>query len=65
MCAFITKATKSKGALKAFDRAKSGLRINENGEAIYSQDDGKEHKMVSSSNGGCVQVKSLKDAIVQ
>ena len=56
---------KSKGALKAFDRAKSGLRINENGEAIYSQDDGKEHKMVSSSNGECVQVKSLKDAIVQ
>lgn len=55
---------KSKGALKAFERAKACLRINENGEAIYrGEDDGKDYKMVTSN--GAVMVENLRDVIVQ
>ena len=53
---------KSKGALKAFDRVKACLRINSDGEAIYSQE-GKDHKMLSSN--GAIKVGTLRDVIVQ
>lgn len=53
---------KSKGALKAFDRFKANLRINDHGEAIYTEE-GKEFKMQTSS--GCPTVATLKNVIVQ
>ena len=53
---------KSKGALKAFDRVKACLRINEEGQAIYAQE-GTNHKMLTSK--GPVVVDSLRDVIVE
>jgi glutaminyl-tRNA synthetase len=53
---------KSKGALKAFERAKAGLRANGSGEAIFNDED-KEHRMITS--GGPVKVKSLMDVVIQ
>lgn len=54
---------KSKGALKAFDRAKAGLRANESGEAVHVVDGGSEHRMMTT--GGPIKVKSLTDADIQ
>jgi len=48
---------KSKGAVKAFERVKSCLRTNGDGEAIYVMD-GKEYRLMSS--GGPVTVATLK-----
>jgi tRNA-binding EMAP/Myf-like protein len=53
---------KSKGALKAFDRFKACLRINNDGDAIF-REDGKDFKMISSN--GPVRVTSLRDVVVQ
>jgi tRNA-binding EMAP/Myf-like protein len=53
---------KSKGALKAWDRAKAGLLTNGSGEATYRQDD-KSYRMMSS--GGPVMTLTLKNAIIQ
>jgi glutaminyl-tRNA synthetase len=53
---------KSKGAIKAFERAKAGLRANGGGEAIFNEED-KEHRMITS--GGPVKVKSLIDVVIQ
>jgi methionine--tRNA ligase beta chain len=53
---------KSKGALKAFDRAKAGLRANGSGEAVFNEED-KEHRMITSA--GPVKVKSLTDVVIQ
>jgi methionine--tRNA ligase beta chain len=53
---------KSKGALKAFDRVKSCLRVNSSGHAIFSND-GIEHQMLSSA--GPVKVSSLTNVVIQ
>ena len=52
---------KSKGAMKVWDRVKSKLRVNENGEATY-QDDGVVRKLMTSA--GPVRVRSLTDCII-
>lgn len=56
---------KSKGALKAFDRVKSCLRTNSDGEAEWMTNEGKKssHRFLTSS--GPVTTKSLKDSIIQ
>ncbi|KAL7548840.1 hypothetical protein ACHAWF_012101 [Thalassiosira exigua] len=51
---------KSKGALKVWDRIKSKLRVNEQGEATY-QDDSIKRIMTS---GGPVRVSSLTDCTI-
>ena len=53
---------KSKGALKAFDRVKSALRTNSDGEATWTKDDSS-HRLVTSQ--GPVKTASLKDAVIQ
>jgi hypothetical protein len=53
---------KSKGAMKAWDRAKAGLRLNGVGVAVYSDDSG-ECCMVSSA--GVITASSLVDAAIQ
>jgi methionine--tRNA ligase beta chain len=53
---------KSKGALKAFERAKEGMRANADGEASFLQD-GKSFRLMSS--GGPVRTASLRNAIIQ
>jgi glutaminyl-tRNA synthetase len=53
---------KSKGALKAFDRAKAGLKVNVSGGAIYN-DENSDHRMMTS--GGPVTVKSLTNVAIQ
>jgi methionine--tRNA ligase beta chain len=54
---------KSKGALKAFDRAMSGVKANENGEASYVDEDGSVYRLVTSA--GPVKTKTLKDSVIQ
>jgi methionine--tRNA ligase beta chain len=54
---------KSKGALKAFDRAMTGVKANENGEASYVDEDGSVFRLVTSA--GPVKTKTLKDAVIQ
>lgn len=53
---------KSKGALKAFERAKACLRVNADGEAIF-REEGKDYKMLTSC--GPSTVATLRDVIVQ
>jgi glutaminyl-tRNA synthetase len=53
---------KSKGALKAFDRFKECLYVNEDGNVVYRSDD-KDYNLISS--GGNVMVSSLKNVSVQ
>jgi methionine--tRNA ligase beta chain len=50
---------KSKGAIKAFERVKASLKVNDKGEAIYVDDDGGEYRMMSSE--GPVTVASLRN----
>ena len=52
---------KSKGALKVWDRVKSKLKVNENGEATYKDDD-TERKLLTSV--GPITVESLKESII-
>lgn len=49
---------KSKGAVKAFERAKAGLRANSDGTATFEN-----HRMMTS--GGAVTTSTLKDADIQ
>ena len=53
---------KSKGALKAWDRAKAGLKLNSDGEAVYSDNKGSYPMM---STGGPIKASSLADAAIQ
>jgi len=53
---------KSKGALKAFDRFKGGLKVNGNQEVIYDNE-GKQFRMMTRS--GPVQVSTLKSVNIQ
>jgi len=53
---------KSKGALKAWERAKAGLKANELGEAMFKAEDGGFRMMTS---GGPVKTSSLKDVPIQ
>ncbi|CAJ1933890.1 unnamed protein product [Cylindrotheca closterium] len=53
---------KSKGALKAFDRVKSALRTNSDGEATWTSGDST-HRLMSSQ--GPVKTTSLKDTVIQ
>jgi len=53
---------KSKGALKAWDRAKAGLKANASGEATF-QDGESVHRMMTSA--GPVKTTSLVDADIQ
>jgi methionine--tRNA ligase beta chain len=53
---------KSKGALKAFDRFKECLYVNDDGTVVY-RSDGKDYNLMSS--GGEVKVSSLKNVSVQ
>mmetsp|Transcript_12097 Transcript_12097/g.14205 ORF Transcript_12097/g.14205 Transcript_12097/m.14205 type:complete len:888 (-) Transcript_12097:153-2816(-) len=53
---------KSKGALKAFDRFKGNLKVNENREVVYA-DEGKQFRLMTRS--GPAQVSTLKDASIQ
>ena len=54
---------KSKGALKAFDRVKAALKANTDGEAIWTDEEGNSHRLVTSA--GPVKTKSLKDVVIQ
>ena len=54
---------KSKGALKAFDRAKEALRSNGDGEAIWADEKDAPHKLLTSA--GPVTTDSLKDSVIQ
>ena len=53
---------KSKGAVKAFERAKAGLRANSNGEATWT-DESSSFRLVSSA--GPVSTTSLSDSVIQ
>lgn len=53
---------KSKGALKAWDRAKACLRLNDDGEATYTDDRGC-HRLISS--GGPIKAATLTNAVIQ
>jgi len=53
---------KSKGAIKAFERVKSCLRVNSIGHAIFS-DEGVDYNMLSSA--GPVTVSSLTNVVIQ
>lgn len=53
---------KSKGAVKAWERVKSGLRSNSDGEATFIED-GTAFRMLSS--GGPIRTSSLKNAVIQ
>jgi len=54
---------KSKGALKAFDRAKQALRANSDGEAIWADETESPHRLLTSA--GPVTTDSLRDAAIQ
>lgn len=54
---------KSKGAMKAFERAKEGLKANGDGKAVWVDGAGSPHRLLSSA--GPVNTESLKDAIIQ
>jgi glutaminyl-tRNA synthetase len=54
---------KSKGALKAFDRAMEGLKVNSNGEAVWMDKEGSPHRLLTSA--GPVNSESLKDTVIQ
>ena len=55
---------KSKGAIKAFERAKAGFKANENGEAVWVDEaTGTVHKFLTS--GGPVKTSSLTDTVIQ
>ena len=54
---------KSKGAIKAWERVKSNLQVNDMGEAIYTDESGSAHRMVTSS--GPIRMTKLKNAIIQ
>eukprot|EP00531_Pseudo-nitzschia_arenysensis_P006028 CAMPEP_0116145902 /NCGR_PEP_ID=MMETSP0329-20121206/16872_1 /TAXON_ID=697910 /ORGANISM="Pseudo-nitzschia arenysensis, Strain B593" /LENGTH=860 /DNA_ID=CAMNT_0003641601 /DNA_START=154 /DNA_END=2736 /DNA_ORIENTATION=+ len=54
---------KSKGALKAFDRAKQALRSNCDGEAIWADEKEAPHRLLTSA--GPVTTDSLKDSVIQ
>jgi len=53
---------KSKGAVKVWDRVKSSLKANENGEATYLDENGV-HRMMTSA--GPVKTTSLVEAVIQ
>lgn len=53
---------KSKGALKAFERAKEGMRANADGEVSFLQD-GQSFRLMTS--GGPVRTASLRNALIQ
>jgi glutaminyl-tRNA synthetase len=53
---------RSKGALKAFERAKEGMRTNENGEAAFVQE-GRIFRLMTSA--GPVRTASLQNAAIQ
>jgi glutaminyl-tRNA synthetase len=54
---------KSKGALKAWDRAKSGLKLNEDGEAVYIDENRVSHRMLSTS--GTIKASTLSNTVIQ
>jgi len=54
---------KSKGALKAFDRAKQALKANSDGEAIWADAEESPHRLLTTA--GPVTTNSLKDATIQ
>ena len=54
---------KSKGALKAFDRAKQALRASSEGEAIWADEKDLPHRLLTSA--GPVTTNSLKDSVIQ
>ena len=53
---------KSKGALKVWDRVKSKLRVNADGEATYQEEDGTIRKILTSA--GPAKVTSLTDCVI-
>jgi tRNA-binding EMAP/Myf-like protein len=53
---------KSKGALKVWDRVKEKLRVNENGEAVYRDEDNTLRRIMSSD--GPVKVSTLRDCMI-
>jgi glutaminyl-tRNA synthetase len=54
---------KSKGALKAFDRVKVALKASNTGEAVWLDEKGKPHRLVTTS--GPVTTETLKDVVIQ
>ena len=54
---------KSKGALKAFDRVKAALKTSSDGEAIWVDDGGRTHKLLTSA--GAATTETLKDVAIQ
>lgn len=56
------KMMKSKGALKAWDRVKAGLRVNEAGEVTFANEDGSFRMMTSL---GPVSALNLRNVAIQ
>lgn len=54
---------KSKGAVKVWDRVKSRLRTNENGEAAYYSEDGTSHQRLLTRDGDPIKVDAPNAAI--
>ena len=54
---------KSKGAIKAWERAKANLKVNDVGDASYTDESGSTHRMLTSS--GPVRVTTLTNAVIQ
>ncbi|KAL3913345.1 MAG: hypothetical protein SGILL_006530 [Bacillariaceae sp.] len=54
---------KSKGALKAFDRVKASLKASADGSAIWLDEEGKPHQLLTSA--GAVITETLKDVVIQ
>jgi glutaminyl-tRNA synthetase len=54
---------KSKGALKAWDRAKANLRVNDDGEAVYLDESGSSHRILTSD--GPIRMPTLTNASIQ
>jgi glutaminyl-tRNA synthetase len=54
---------KSKGALKAWELAKAKLRVNQHGEAVYLDESGSSHRILTSY--GPVRMPTLTNAFIQ
>jgi glutaminyl-tRNA synthetase len=54
---------KSKGALKAWERAKANLRVNQDGEATYTDETGSSHRILTSD--GPIRMSTLTNASIQ
>jgi tRNA-binding EMAP/Myf-like protein len=55
---------KNKGALKVWDRVKAALKVNEDGEVVYCNKDGKECRLLTGK-GDPVVLQRIRNGIIQ